>query len=389
MKIAVEAACWLNGRGYGRHLRSLLRALLQEDSHNQYTLCFDYQPEPGTVPAGCEFRVAGAKVPAAIAASAAGRRSLADMFRLSRLLSDPEFDLVLFPTVYSFVPVTGRATRLVMIHDVIAETFPHLTVPSPAARLFWNLKVAWARRQADAIVTVSEYSKRGILDRFSLPEDRVFLVGEASDEAFRRLDHPDLTPLLTGLGLSSGQRFVVYVGGFSPHKNLDALVRAFAAITDENVRLVMVGDYEREVFHSYYSTIRALVDSKGLAGRVTFAGFVPDEDLAVLLNLAEVLVLPSLMEGFGLPAVEAAACGCPVIATTASPLPELLPGAGLFVESNEAELSRALAAVLGSAELRQRMGAAGVVAAGRLTWAAAARQMLEIFETVQSRKNRV
>lgn len=158
MKIAVEAACWLNGRGYGRHLRSLLRALLQEDRCNQYTLCFDYQPEPGTVPDGCEVRVAGAKVPAAIAASASGRRSLGDMCRLSRLLSDPQFDLILFPTVYSFVPVTGRATRLVMIHDVIAETFPQLTVPSPTARLFWNLKVAWARRQADAIVTVSEYS---------------------------------------------------------------------------------------------------------------------------------------------------------------------------------------------------------------------------------------
>ncbi len=389
MKIAVEAACWLNGRGYGRHLRSLLRALLQEDRRNQYTLCFDYQPEPGTVPDGCEVRVAGAKVPAAIAASASGRRSLGDMCRLSRLLSDPQFDLILFPTVYSFVPVTGPATRLVMIHDVIAETFPQLTVPSPTARLFWNLKVAWARRQADAIVTVSEYSKHGIMDRFHVPEDRVFLAGEAGDAAFRRLDRPELTPLLAGLGLSKDQRFVVYVGGFSPHKNLDALVHAFASVQDENVRLVLVGDYQREVFHSYYSTVRALVDSKGLAGRVSFAGFVPDQDLAVLLNLADVLVLPSLMEGFGLPAVEAAACGCPVIATTASPLPELLPGAGLFVKPNEAELTQALAAVLGSAELRQRLGAAGVEAAGRLTWAAAARQMLEIFETVQSRKNRV
>ncbi|MGC4055086.1 MAG: glycosyltransferase [Paludibaculum sp.] len=248
MKIAVEAACWLNGRGYGRHLRSLMRALLQEDHRNQYTLCFDYQPEPGSLPEGCEVRVAGARVPAALAASAAGRRSVGDMCRLSRLLSDPRFDLILFPTVYSYVPVTGRATRLVMIHDVIAETFPHLTVPSPAARLFWNLKVAWARRQADAVVTVSEYAKRGILDRFHLPEDRVFLAGEASDAAFRRLDRPALTPLLRSLGLTDGQRFVVYVGGFSPHKNLDALVRAFASLQDETVRLVLVGDYQREVF---------------------------------------------------------------------------------------------------------------------------------------------
>ncbi|MGC4055085.1 MAG: glycosyltransferase [Paludibaculum sp.] len=116
---------------------------------------------------------------------------------------------------------------------------------------------------------------------------------------------------------------------------------------------------------------------------------MPDSELAVLLNLAEVLVLPSFMEGFGLPAVEAAACGCPVIATKASPLPELLAGAGLFIEPIEAELTRSLAAVLESAELRWRLGAAGIAAAGRLTWSAAARQMLGIFETVQTRKNRV
>lgn len=381
MKIAVEAACWLNGRGYGRHLRSLMRALLQEDHQNQYTLCLDYQPQD--VPDGCEVRVAPAKTPAALAASASGRRSLGDMCRLSRLLSHRDFDMVLFPTVYSFVPLTGRAARVVMIHDVIAETYPHLTVPSPAARLAWNLKVAWARRQADAIVTVSEYARRGILDRFHPPADRVFLAGEAPDPAFRRLDHPKLPAQFAAFG-----RFVVYVGGFSPHKNLDALVRAFASVR-EDVHLLLVGDFQREVFHSYYSTIRKLVNTLGLAERIHFIGFVCDNDLAILLNRADALVLPSLMEGYGLPAVEAAACGCPVIATTASPLPELLPGAGLFVDANEPNLVAALTKLLASKELRDELGAAGLRAAARLTWAAAARQMMGIFDAVQSRKNRV
>lgn len=381
MRIAVESACWLNGRGYGRHLRSLMRALLQEDTRNQYTLCFDYQPED--VPAGCEVRVAHAKTPAALAASASGRRSLPDMWRMSRLLSHRDFDLVLFPTVYSFVPVTGRAARVVMIHDVIAETFPHLTVPSPAARMAWNLKVAWARRQADAIVTVSEYSRRGILERFPVPADRVFLAGEAPDPAFRRLDCPELPSAYAAFG-----RFTVYVGGFSPHKNLDALVRAFASVR-EDVHLLLVGDYEREVFHSYYATLRELVKRLGLEQRVHFVGFVPDHDLAILLNRAEALVLPSLMEGYGLPAVEAAACGCPVIATKESPLPELLPGAGLFVDPNEANLADALAKLLSSKELRAEMGAAGLRAAARLTWAAAARQMMAVFQTVQSANYRV
>ena len=121
---------------------------------------------------------------------------------------------------------------------------------------------------------------------------------------------------------------MVYVGGFSPHKNLEALVAAFARIAAKpefaDAKLIMVGDTSGDAFHTYYGTIAAQVDALNLKDRVMFTGFMSDEDLVHLLNLASVLALPSLMEGFGLPAVEAAACGCPVIATHASPLEGLL-----------------------------------------------------------------
>ena len=206
-------------------------------------------------------------------------------------------------------------------------------VPAPdtahlPARLFWKTKVALGRRQADALVTVSGYARRTIIDYFGVPPESVFVVGEAGDPAFRRLPGATSTPLLSSHGIDGTRRMIVYVGGFSPHKNLEALVGSFAALVREDAfhdtLLVMVGEHRKETFHSYFGSIAAQVARLGLKDRVIFPGYLPDDELAVLLNLAAVLALPSLMEGFGLPAIEAAACGCPVVATKASPLPELL-----------------------------------------------------------------
>jgi glycosyltransferase involved in cell wall biosynthesis len=388
MRIGVDATCWHNRRGYGRHARALLRTLIRLDRENRYTIFLDSVETAEPTPPECEVRVLASSVPTVQAASANGHRSLADMWRISRALSAKEFDLLLYPTIYSFVPAFGRARKLVMVHDVIAETFPKLTVPRFSARLFWNAKVALGRMQADALVTVSEYSRAGILKRFGVDPRRVFVVGEAADPVFRRLDHPSPGPKLRSAGIDGTRRMAVYLGGFSPHKNLEALLQAFARVAGRtefsDVVLVMVGDTSGDSFYTYFETIAARVSALGLADRVIFTGYLEDEEVVTLLNLAFVLVLPSLMEGFGLPAVEAAACGCPVIATTASPLADLLPGAGVFIDPSEAEIGRALEVVLGSEETRKRMGQCGMAAAQRLTWENAAGQMLDVIRKVSA-----
>ncbi len=386
MRIGVDATCWHNRRGYGRHARGLLRTLIRLDEGNRYTLFLDSTKAAEPTPENCEVRVLASSVPTVQAASASGHRSLADMWRISRALSAKEFDVLLFPTIYSYVPTFGRARKLVMMHDVIADTFPHLTVPRFSARLFWNLKVALGRMQADALITVSDYSREGILKRFAIDPERVFVVGEAADPVFRKLDHPAPGTSLRSVGLNGSRRMAVYLGGFSPHKNLEALLAAFACIAGRSdfadVVLVMVGDTSGDAFHTYFGTIAAQVETLGLSGRVIFTGYLEDEEVVTVLNLASVLVLPSLMEGFGLPAVEAAACGCPVIATRASPLEQLLRGGGLFIDPCQAEIARALEAVLSSSEMQMRMRECGLAAAHRLTWEAAAAQMLDVIRKV-------
>ena len=387
MRIGVDATCWQNNRGYGRHARSLLRALLAMDGDNKYIFFSDSADNLEMVPARAKMQIVRSSLPTAVAASANGNRSAGDLLNMIRALSAAEVDLLLFPTIYSYVPVISRAKKVVVIHDVIAEKYPKLTLPSLKSRLFWKAKTAMGRWQADAIVTVSEYSRRGIVDHFSLRPDRVFVVGEASDPIFCVIDEPQLSARLSSLGVSGQKRSVVYVGGFGPHKNLERLLAAFKKVIGQkefaDLQLIMVGEYNNEVFHSYYGIIKKIIGELGIATRVIFTGYLPDEELVILLNLATVLVMPSLMEGFGLPAVEAAACGCPVIATTASPLPDLLGRGGIYVNpSSQRELDCALSRVLQSEELRREMRAAALAAARRLTWERAAGQMIDVFERV-------
>ncbi len=176
LRIGVDATCWQNTRGYGRHARSLLSTLTRIDQHNQYTFFIDSPVNAETLPPEATVRMVSTAAPTAVAASSNGHRSLPDIWRMSRALSSPDFDLLLFPTIYSFVPVFSRARKVVMIHDVIPEKYPQLTLPSLTARVFWKTKVALGRWQADALITVSDFSRLGIVEHFKIDPEQVFVL---------------------------------------------------------------------------------------------------------------------------------------------------------------------------------------------------------------------
>ncbi len=394
--IAVEATAWQNQRGYGRHIRALFSALVGLAREHRYTFLVDsigqdnpiwpdsFKSLDNPYPQDVDIRLVHSSKPATIAASAQSRRSFVDMFRMSLALSGPQFDLILFPTIYSFVPVISHARKIVFIHDVIADRYPQYTLPKPSSRIFWNLKVFLGRQQADGIITVSEYSRRKLIEHFNINPQNVSVVGEASDPIFQPIPDPYLTPVLQQTGIPKEGRLIVYVGGFGPHKNLTSLIHSFTSLARQpqydDISLILVGKKQQETFFSEIEHLESLANESGLNTRIIFTGFLPDEELVILLNRAAVLVLPSLMEGFGLPAVEAAACGCPVIATKESPLPELLGQTGIYFDPYQPdELTDALEKVLTSTELRSHMRQAGLVAASQLTWESAAQQLMSII----------
>ncbi len=164
------------------------------------------------------------------------------------------------------------------------------------------------------------------------------------------------------MGSTPATPFLLYVGGLSPHKNLARLIEAFArsGLERDGLTLVLVGD-TGDVFHTHVPELRAAVERSGLGGRVVFTGFVPDDDLVYFYNRAKALVQPSLMEGFGLPPVEAMACGTPVLSSTAGSLPEVVGDAGLFFDPTDVgAIASALRAVVDEPRLRAGAGRQGV-----------------------------
>ena len=386
MRIGVEATCWNHRRGYGRHLRSLLPALIETEPHDEYVVFLDgsendLYPLP---PRARVVRVATSR-PTLKAAALDSHRSLADLWAMSRALSSARLDCLLFPTVYSYVPVLTSAAKVLIIHDVIAESFPNAVFSTRAERVRWRLKSALARAQADRLVTVSDYSRRGLVERFGLSPQQITVGGEAPDPVFRPRPNAQLPTALRRFDITESHRLIAYVGGFGPHKNLVRLFDAFAGIAAEprfdDLRLVLAGDFEHDLFSSEYRALRINLSGRPHESKVVFPGFLPDNDLAALLNRASLLVLPSLMEGLGLPALEAAACGIPAVVTRNSPLPELLGEGAVAVDPlSSTEIRDAITRLLDDSEFRTRTGRAALAATRRLSPRRAAAALRDLLD---------
>jgi glycosyltransferase involved in cell wall biosynthesis len=383
MRIGVDATCWANGRGYGRFTRELVSAMVHEAPADEFVCFLDDRARRvfKLDAANIKVVVVPQRVSPTEAAGADSARSLADMLRLSRAVWGAHPDVFFSPSIYTYFPLPPGLRAVITIHDAIAERFPALTLPNHRARLFWNAKVALAIRQARLVLTVSEYAAREIADIHHVPRSRLRVALEAPATAYRPSEsQADVAAAAQRAGVGRLARWFAYVGGFNPHKHVDLLVRAHAAVASEMTDpplLLLVGALDGDVFYGAQATIREAIRRAGTEGLVRWTGFVRDEELRHLLSGAVALVLPSASEGFGLPAVEAAACGTPIIATTESPLPELLAGGGLFVPPGNVDaLASALRYLLVDESARREFGATARRCAAALSWPTGARAAL-------------
>jgi alpha-1,3-rhamnosyl/mannosyltransferase len=279
---------------------------------------------------------------------------------------------------------------VVTIHDAIPERFPELTLPSRRDRWAWRAKVQLALSQARLVLTVSEHAARDIARHLDVAPERLRVTLEGVADVY--------APGATGeavraaairAAIPAGARWLMYVGGFGPHKHVDTIVRAHARVATgldgPPLMLILAGAVE-DGFHSHVSDVRRTVEACGTSALVRWPGYLPDEELRLLHTGALALVLISSAEGFGLPAVEAARCGTPVIATTESPLPDLLAGGGVFVApGDETATARGIEMLVQDEALRQRMGARALARASGLSWPRAARVAIEALSIIEER----
>ncbi|MFO0888434.1 MAG: glycosyltransferase family 1 protein [Isosphaeraceae bacterium] len=390
MRIGIDGGCLSNRRGFGRFSRRMLDALAKDRGPHELAVILDRPSAPQvSLPGGVEPILVDVIAAPSRAASSQGRRSLRDMLAMGRAAARARLDLFYFPATYTFYPVWNVRRVVVTMHDTLALAHPGLVFPSRAGRLAWLLKEYAAARWADRIVTVSETSRRDLQSWFRLPPDKLRVVTEAPDPVFRpESGNPAGTAVLRRYGIPHGSRYLLYVGGLSPHKNLPRLIEAFAWAADGTLVLVLVGDLN-DVFHTQIPEIRAAIERGGLGGRVLLPGFVPDADLVHLYSRAYALVQPSLMEGFGLPAVESMACGTPVVSSRAGSLPEVVGDAGIFFDPLcTSSIAGAIDRISADPDLRARLADRALARSREFSWDRAARLLIQCFEEFDRRSGR-
>ncbi len=385
MRVGVDATSWLNRRGFGRFARNAVGRLVERDVHTPYELVID-ETSAGMahLPTACTVRRVPLRRAPTDAAAAGSNRAILDLVRLSRAVRTSGVDVFLFPSVYTYFPVVSTPT-VVGIHDAIAHDFPELTLGSRRERVAWKLKERIAIRRATRLFTVSEVSRAAIAAIFSLERDKIAVVPEAADPVFAPRSPDDVAAALRPLGLAPGEPYVLCAaGGISPHKNVETLVEAYAAVvagaSGETPRLVVAGGLEGDdAYLSSVSSVRRLVGKHGLEARILLPGFVSDETLACLYAGATVVVNPSLAEGFGLPAVEAAACEAPVLLSDLPAHRETLGDAAVFFPPHAPDvLTRELAWLLRDDELRRTVARRCREAVAGLTWEETADRLQEL-----------
>jgi len=270
-------------------------------------------------------------------------------------------------------PPFSLVPDVVTIHDILFETHPELFEGAFSERSVRLIRRT--ARRAAMVLTVSEFSRRALAERYQLPPEKVLVTPNGVDRDVFRPISTEPPGIRARYGLDGP--FVLAVGRLEPRKNLPRLIRAFSRAREKlggGVRLVIAGQEDfrsREVFQEA---------ERQAEGSVVFLGAVSDSDLPALYNLAEALAYPSLVEGFGIPVLEAMACGTPVLASPRGALPEVGGDAVLWTDPEDEEaLASGIERILTDSELRARLRAAGPSRAERFDWKETARGTLEAY----------
>ncbi|MFC1639088.1 glycosyltransferase family 4 protein [Patescibacteria group bacterium] len=288
--------------------------------------------------------------------------------RLERLTGGA--DLVWLPNL-NFA--AADVPLVVTVHDLSFVRYPEFFSFKQRA---WHRAVRVERmlRRAESVVAVSNHTKEDVCELFGTDEDKVAVVPPAAGQEFVRRGADEVAAVRAKYGLP--ERFVLYLGTLEPRKNVTGLIRAFDAAETGDTELVLAGGrgwLYRRIFHAAAESAKR--------DRIRFLGYVDEADKPALYSAATVFAYPSFYEGFGMPALEALACGVPVLASHTSSLGEVVGNAGLLVNpSNGEEMALGLSELLGDARLRAELAAAGPKRAYLFSWDRSAARLERAFE---------
>jgi glycosyltransferase involved in cell wall biosynthesis len=349
--------------GTEQYSAQLLEALGEIDRRNHYTLYANGRAKPRL------------RLPSNFRARLIPFPRLWTHARLSLELASHSPNVLFVPA--HVVPLAHPRT-VVTIHDLGYRAFPGAHPPLARRYLDWSTR--WSAAVARRVIVPSEATARDLTATYSTPQDRIAVIPHGYHPRFHPLDAATVDTGLARLGIA--RPYLLFVGTLQPRKNLARVLAAFERLAAGGWpgQLVLVGQRGWLSDPIFAASARPASPARG---RVHLTGYLDDEDVLIVYNGAEALVFPSLYEGFGLPALEAMACGTPVLTSSTTSLPEVVGNAALTVDPLSIDsIADGLARLVGDANLRADLRQRGLARSGQFTWRRAAEQTLAVLEEV-------
>lgn len=356
--------------GIGRYTQNLIRYLVKSDTENQYVLIINKDSSRLFMEEKDNLKVVKVKY---------SPLSLYTLFWLHRKIKKEKIDLYHSP--FFLAPLWAPCPVIITVHDLMGLKFPDFfegrNIPERLlARWFVRLFVPMALRRASKIIAVSDITGKELVNYLSLSGKKIEVIYEGVEFSFRR-GVDILLPEKIKNKFRITKRIILYVGNTRHYKNLPRLIKAFKLLQKGNksYQLVIGSGDERNM-----ANLKKIVNRLNLEQDVVFTGPLEDKDIVALMNSAELFVFPSLWEGFGLPPLEAMACGLPVVASKAGSLPEVLGDAAILVNpESEEDIANGIREVLSNKVLKDRLIKKGFERAKLFTWERTAEKTRKVF----------
>lgn len=371
MKIGIDgrAAIWYRGTGIGTYTYQLINSLNTLDLLNNY-LIFMPQNNNNSISLNKNFFIKN------ISENISG--SFWDEVNIPAILKNLDVNLYHVPQNGIKLPRDKKCPFVITLHDVIPFKMPE-TVSTTYLKVFTE-NVPDIVKRSDAIITVSNFSKRDIVETLHYPEDKVYVTYLANEDIYKPMDK-SMSRQIVKRNYGIENDYILYIGGFSPRKNITGLIEAFCklkALYKSDIKLIIAG--KKGISFEIY---RKKAEELNIINDVLFPGFIALSDLPYLYSAAKLFVYPSFYEGFGLPPLEAMACGTPVIASNITSIPEVLDGSADLIDPHNAEsITNSILKILEDDSYRESLISKGLKKSSSLSWDKTAKQTLEVYSKI-------
>jgi len=371
MKIGIDAraAKWYRGTGIGTYSYQLIHSLNKIDNYNDYLL---YVPDDCklAIPFKKNFQIKKIKQD--------NQNNFWSEVDTHNPLIDKSMDIYHVPQNGVGLPALKSCPLVITLHDVIPYKMPD-TVSAQYLKIFKE-KLPNIIPLCDGIITVSEYSKEDIIKVFNFPREKIYVTHLASEDIYKPYDKTFSKSIIEKNYSITGD-YILYIGGFSPRKNIVGLLNSFSLLLPrlkKDMKLVIAGSKGKS-----YDIYKKRAQDLKIDKNVIFPGFISMEHIPFMYNACELFVYPSFYEGFGLPPIEAMACGVPVIASNATSIPEIVKDSTLLVDPYDIDdLSEKMYNVLHDSDLRESLITKGLKRAAELTWEHTAADTLTAYQSI-------